>query len=543
MSEAQPASYDVVVVGGGINGAAVARDAAMRGLSVLLLEKEDISHAASAWNSRMIHGGIKYLETYELDLVRESLREREWLLHAAPHLVRPLPFLMPFLERNRRPPWLLRLGMIAYDVLSFDKSLPRHRVLGRDATLEAAPGLRPEEVRGGALFYDAQVAFAERLGVETVVSAHEHGARVLTHRRATRLILSGARVTGVEYRDELTGETAVVRSRVVVNATGPWVDVLLGDLPDHRGPMVGGSKGTHLVVDRFPGVPRHALYYEARADGRPVLVIPWRGRWLIGSTDVRVEGDLEGVRADDVELDYILTETNDLIPAAGLTRADIRFVYTGVRPLPFAEGNVGRVTRRHIIHDHAPAVEGLLTVIGGKLTTFRSLGEHVVDAVCRKLGVRRRSTSRAEPLPGGRTASLDTFREALATVARLEPDAAERLVDVYGTRAQGILERARRDPVLAEVVDPRHGVMAAEVVHALETEFARTLTDVLLRRTMVGLDPDVDLEAVLATAEVMARHEGWDAVRTDREVEAYLAVARAARPNTDLPAPRAPVIA
>src|SRR5262245_54982151 len=182
-------AWDVIVVGGGVYGTAIARDSAMSGLRVLLIEKHDVSHAASAWNSRMIHGGLKYLETYEIDLVRESLREREWLLHAAPHLVKPLPFLLPFLRRNRRPPWLLRLGMIGYDVLSFDKTLPRHRVLSRKQALAAAPGLDPRDVRGGALFYDAQVTFAERLGVETAVSAAEHGARILTHHKALRVLV------------------------------------------------------------------------------------------------------------------------------------------------------------------------------------------------------------------------------------------------------------------------------------------------------------------------------------------------------------------
>src|SRR5262245_3331058 len=224
-------AWDVIVVGGGVYGTAIARDSAMSGLRVLLIEKHDVSHAASAWNSRMIHGGLKYLETYEIDLVRESLREREWLLHAAPHLVKPLPFLMPFLARNRRPPWLLRLGMIAYDVLSLDKSMPRHHIMGREEAREAAPGIPETEIRGGALFYDAQAAHVERLGVETVLSASEHGAEIRTHTVATSLVLAGTRVEGVELQDRITGDRWTARARLVVNATGPWVDGLLAGLP------------------------------------------------------------------------------------------------------------------------------------------------------------------------------------------------------------------------------------------------------------------------------------------------------------------------
>lgn len=521
---------DLLVIGGGINGVATARDAAMRGLRVLLVEKEDVSHAASAWNSRMIHGGIKYLETYEVDLVRESLREREWLLRNAPHLVRPLPFLMPFLRGNRRPPWLLRLGMIGYDVLSLDKSLPRHRILGRAEVLDVAPGLVPDEVRGGALFHDAQVEYAERLGVETMLAAMEHGAVVRTHTRAARVLVRDGRVAGVELEDRLTGARGMVRASVVVNATGAWADELLGDLPGHAQPLVGGTKGTHLVVDPFPGAPREALYYEARTDGRPVLVIPWLGRYLIGATDIRVTGDLDAVVADDTEIDYILDETNQLMPGAGLRRDHIRYAYTGVRPLPYQpDGDVARITRHHVVHDHAPAVRGLFTLVGGKLTTFRALGQDATDAVMRSLGRSGKGTSRSERLPGARTADLAGFRAAFLA-GDLPPATAERLVRIHGVGATGIAELARSEPSLLRVLDQRLGLIAAEVVHAMRRERARTLADVLMRRTMVGLEPDLDPAAVERAAEVMAQHDGWDATRLDRELAGFGQVAARHRP-------------
>ena len=520
--------FDVIVLGAGINGSAIARDAAMRGLTVLLLEKDDISGATSAWNSRMVHGGIRYLEYFEIDLVRESLREREWLLHAAPHLVKPLPFLMPFLRRNKRPPWMLRAGMVLYDVLSFDKTLPRHRLYRKAKALAKAPGLVPEELRGGALFYDAQVDYAERLSVENVLSAREHGAQVLTHTKADRLVLEGPRVVGVEYTDQLTGWTSTARARITVNATGPWADDLLEGLPDHHRPLIGGTKGTHLVVDPFPGAPQGcALYYEAASDGRAVLVIPWRGRFLIGSTDIRYHGDADDVRATDDEIDYILTETNLLMPSAGLSRDSVRFLYTGVRPLPYdPDDNPAKITRHHVVKDHAPEVEGLVTIVGGKLTTFRSLGQDAVDRVVRKLGVRkRRCQTRREALPGGRNSNYAAFAESFKASIGYDDRVAARLLSIYGVRAPEVLALARQDRELGRVFDEARGALAAEVVYALRTESARTLTDVIMRRTMLGLEPDLPIESVDAAASIMARHEGWGRGRAAKEVEAYCSYA------------------
>lgn len=525
-------TYDVAVVGGGINGSAIARDAAMRGFRTLLVEQDDLSSATSAWSSRMIHGGIKYLENGEIDLVRESLREREWLLGAAPHLVRPLPFLMPFLRRNRRRPLLLRLGMIAYDILSIDKSMPRHRILGRRDVRSAVPGIEADALSGGALFYDAQVDYAERLSVENARSAHDHGADVLTHTRVERLRLDGTTVRGLDYRDQLTGESGTAWASVVVNATGPWADGLIADLPDHRRPLIGGTKGSHLVVDPFVGAPTVAMYYEAMADGRPVLVIPWLGRYLIGSTDIRFRGDPADARVDDGEIAYILSETNRLFPSARLGRESIRFAYTGVRPLPYEPNDdVSKITRHHVIHDHAPEIAGLITIVGGKLTTFRSLGQDAVDEVSRKLpGARRRCSTRTEPLPGGQTADFESFGARFTADSGLDEPVARRLLSLYGVRAIEILATARADPALARVVDDGHGAIAAEVEHAVRHEFARTLTDVLMRRTMLGLDPELRPDTVQRAAEIMAGCAAWDRARTSLEVERYLAYARRFRP-------------
>ena len=374
---------------------------------MLLLEKEDFGWGTSAWNSRLIHGGLKYLEKYDVKLVRESLREREWLLRAAPHLVKPLRFVLPFYERNAHHRFVLRTGMLAYDVLSFDKSVPTHRVFSPAETAELIPGIDRNGLQGAAAYYDGQIEYAERLSVEVALAAREAGAVVLNHARVDRLLTEGDRVVGVEITDLVAGGTHRASAAVTVNAAGPWLDEVLGRLdgptPDR---MTGGTKGTHLVVDPWPGAPRDAMYYEAMTDARPMLVIPWLGRYLLGSTDERFAGDLDTVSTDDDEIAYVLGETNKIFPGADLGPEHLLWAYEGVRPLPFSPaGPTSDISRRHDVRDHAPQIEGLLSVVGGKLTTFRQLGEDVSAAVLRKLGVRatpERDAAAAVPRGAGR---------------------------------------------------------------------------------------------------------------------------------------------
>jgi len=287
--------WDVIVVGGGINGSAIARDAALRGLKVLVLEKEDISSGTSAWSTRLIHGCLRYLEYFEFYLVRESLAERERLLRNAPHLVKPLGMAFPFYKQNRRPAWMIRMGMILYDVLSYDKSLDHHHILSPQQVFEQVGALNPEGLSGAAMYYDCQVAHAERLSVENILSAQEQGATFLNYARVNRFIMDGNRVCGVEFQDLLDQKTYSVSAELVVNVGGPWVDEVLKGVGKPLKRLIGGTKGSHLVVPVFPGAPKMAVYFEARADGRPMFVIPWTGRILIGTTDLPYQGDLDHV--------------------------------------------------------------------------------------------------------------------------------------------------------------------------------------------------------------------------------------------------------
>ncbi|MGI8919653.1 MAG: glycerol-3-phosphate dehydrogenase [Pyrinomonadaceae bacterium] len=498
---------DLIIIGAGINGAGVARDSAMRGLKVVLLDKGDVGSGTSSWSTRLIHGGLRYLEHGELGLVRESLRERETLLRIAPHLVRPLPFLLPIYRHARRGPLLLRLGMIMYDLLSLGKSLPRHQMLSTREALARTPGLNQDGLRGAALYYDAHVEFAERLVVENALSAIEHGAQVSTYTRVSEFIVENGHLLGVQLEDR-DGRHRSATAPVIINAAGPWVDkVLAGVNPAPR--LIGGTKGSHLIVPRFAGAPDTAIYLEAKTDQRPFFVIPWNGNHLIGTTDSRYEGDLDDVRIDEDEVEYLLSETNAVFPSAKLRREDILYCYSGVRTLPFTkETDEQSITRRHFIRPH-PKFNNLLSLVGGKLTTYRSLAEEATDLVFTKLG-------RASP--PCQTAQVRLGEPSLTGKATL---LTARLNRIYGARATAITELVETNPELAEVFDGETGAIRAEIVYAFEHEFASTLVDCLMRRTMVGLNSTGGLDAVERAATVAQKHFGWSESRVTREVATY----------------------
>ena len=517
--------YDLIVVGGGCNGLAIAWDASLRGLSVLLLEKDDFGWATSAWNSRLIHGGLKYLEKYDVPLVRESLREREWLLKAAPHLVAPLRFYLPFYRQDTHKPWLLRAGMLAYDILSADKSTPWHRLFSKTSFVRSNPAVNQSELCGGASYFETQIAEPERLMVELSMAAREAGADVHNHAEVTGMITDQGQVKGVRFLDRLSGASHEAAAPVVVNAAGPWVDEVLNVL-HAAGPrkLMGGTKGTHLVIAHFPGAPKEAMYYEAKSDSRPLLVIPWRGRYLLGSTDERFEGTLDSATPSADEISYILNETNRLIPEANLNRGDVLWCYAGIRPLPFQEeGPTSDITRRHMVVDHAPEIRGLLSIVGGKLTTFRSLGKDTVDAVFNALGQRApRFNTRKLRMPGGFEGDPQLFVSAFQTESTLDPAIARRLANRYGTRARDVERLAHSSPLLAQEVPGTAGILAAEVVYAVRVEQAGTIGDVAARRIMTGLDDDLGVESIRAVGAVLIEHCGWTADRVETEVNDYL---------------------
>lgn len=503
------AVYDVAIIGAGLNGAGIARDAALRGLKVILLEQDDLCAGTSAWASRLIHGGLRYLEYGEIGLVHESLRERIALRRIAAHLVHPIRICIPIYEGAKRGPLLIRLGMIAYDLLSVGKTVPRHDMLSRKELLQTEPGLESNGLRAAARYYDAQITFTERLVLENLLAARAAGADIRTYNKVTAINVESGSVRSVGFKDMLTHDQHEIEARVVVNAGGPWVDEVLGTAPGKSPRLIGGTKGSHIVVSAFKGAPRDAYYAEAAADGRPFFIIPWNGLYLIGTTDIRFKGDIAELRASTEEVEYLLSESNRVFPEAALKKEDIHYAYAGVRPLPYREkGPESAITRRHIIKENRKVARGLVSIIGGKLTTYRNLAEQTVNKVG-KLLHRKLPACRTHDalLPGAYR--IDEAREALEGLDELSPAGVERLLSIYGGRAASLAELVANEPALATVLDPAQSVLAAEVVFAIREEMIRTLTDIVHRRMMVGLGADQGRDLYSAIAVLAADELGW----------------------------------
>jgi len=516
-------AFDLIVIGAGINGAGVARDAALRGLKVCLVEQADLCHGTTRWSSRLIHGGLRYLEFGELGLVHESLQERETLLRLAPHLVRPLPLLIPVFAGSRRGFNTVDFGLWIYDLLSLGRSVPGHQRLSRAEALVRLPGLKSAGLEGGVLYYDAQVAFVERLVVENALAAQAAGAELHTYTAVEHILRDGNRLRGVAVRDALSGARHTLEAPAVVNAAGPWLDRVLAGAEAALPRFLGPTKGTHIVVPALPGLKGLACYGEAQADGRPFFIMPWNGLALIGTTDTRCDEDPDRLRPQSSEVDYLLEATRGLLPGASLSRRSVLYAYSGLRPLP-RQGlkETAAITRRHQVRHHGRSVRGLYSLIGGKITTYRHLAEEAVDQVVARLGrPAAPCTTATAALPG--TAPREQVLAELASYPALPVATRGHLYDLYGGRAGEVAALTRQAPELAELLDPAGGAIAAEVVHAVRHEQARTLGDILLRRCMAGLGADLGAAALPKALAVAARHLGWDGARCAAEEAAYRA--------------------
>jgi glycerol-3-phosphate dehydrogenase len=522
-------TYDVAIVGAGVNGAGIAMDAALRGLSVIILDQDDMCSGTSAASSRLIHGGLRYLEYAEIALVFESLRERIILRKVAPHLVHPLRITIPIYAGAKRGRSLIRLGMIAYDLLSIGKTVSHHDMLDHEEILEAEPGLASEGLLGAARYFDAQITFAERLVLENLLAAKAAGAEILTHTSVTAINTESGRVVSLDCEDKINGRQGRVKTRAVINAAGPWVDAVIDTATQNAPQLVGGTKGSHIVVGKFDGAPADAFYVEALADGRPFFIIPWNDQFLIGTTDIRYDDDLAQIRASQEEVDYLLAETNRVFPAAKLTSSDIHYAYAGVRPLPKRDkGPESSITRRHIILENTQIAEGLISIIGGKLTTYRSLAEQAVDRLGKTLARRLPSCRTKEALLPG-AYRISEARALLASMASLSPDGVERLLAIYGGRAAAIVSKAGEDSELLRCIDTEGTVLAAEVSFAINEEFARTLADIVFRRLMLGLRADQGRTLYEEIATLAAAACSWDDHRRNKELDALRAFSESFR--------------
>ncbi len=522
--------YDLIVIGGGINGAGIARDAAQRGMNVALLEKNDFSSGTTQAPTRLIHGGLRYLEHFEFPLVYESLREREILLKLAPHLVHPLPFIIPIYKHHRRGPLLVNLGMIAYDVFSFNKSLPRYTRLSAAQMLQIEPGLNPNGLRGGVMYYDCQVDWPERLCLENVLAARAEGAYVRNYSEVVGFIGSQKSVEGVHVRETLTGKTYDLRARLVINAAGPWADRVTHLQSPRQPQRIFGTKGIHVVLAPFANAPRHAIYIEAERDGRPYFVVPWVGNYLVGTTDDPFTGNLDDVRPSEAEAQYLLSEVNRIFPQAHLTTEDVQHTYAGVRALPMPDGkSTAALSRRSFIYDHAKeeGIRGLVSIIGGKLTAYRHLAAEVVDHSQQKLRLKNLKPCRTEhtPLPGGAIDNLQAYLRAEMPVAatryELQPQQVEHLIRLYGTRYKEVLALVDAKPELGVRLSKHTPHIAAQAAFAVEREMAQRLSDFLVRRSGLVVH-DADNDATINTvAKIFAERLKWDQTKMQAEIQAW----------------------
>ena len=518
-------SYDVIIIGGGINGVGIARESALQGFKTLLLEKDDICSGVSAWSGRLAHGGLRYLEHYDFALVRESLLERERLIKNAPHLAKHVSWLMPVYRHNKRPSWLVELGMLLFDILSFDKSAPWHRYLSKKKTIARFPDIDQKGLQGGFQYWDGQIELAERLCVEISIDAIKNGAEIKTHAQVSAPILENSRVVGVKYKDLLTGAELEATAPVIYNVAGPWIDRVFNESAGiaTQPRLNGGTKGSHFIVDPFEGAPSDVIYYETRADGRLILVVPWFGKYLIGTTDIRWETDPGDARCDIGELDYLLNEVNALVPQAKLTRDDVLYTYSGVRPLPYEPGKPeSSVTRTHILYDHAKTgLPGLVTVVGGKLTTYRQLAEDAVVDIAKRLGKGRiKSKTRKSLLPGAHFSSLEDIAGQLLAAGVL-PSVAERITRLYGSRALNLWQITRSDPSAGLVLDSEFGVTKAEILFVVREEFPKTLADVMARRMVLAFEKGHGLHLIDSIADIVGGELGWDSDERNRQIAGY----------------------
>lgn len=533
----QNSTYDLIVIGGGINGVGTARDAALRGLKTLLIEKDDFAGGTSSWSTRLIHGGLRYLEYFEFNLVRESLREREVLLHTAPHLVHPLQLTIPVYDWSSRKYWEIKAGMILYDILSFDKTLPAHRMLRPQQFAQLFRAALKEGLQGAAQYFDGQVEYAERLCLEVALSARMAGAIALNYVAVTGLekAKDSNAIDAIHCRDRIAGVNFSVNTAntVVVNTSGPWVDEICGLARQGDRPVqiansrkIGGTKGSHIIVDPFPDAPRSALYVEAYADKRPYFIIPWLGKYLIGTTDHRYDGPLDSVKAGNDEIDYLIAETNRVVPAAQLTRQDVRFTYSGVRPLPYSDGKkAGSITRNHILYDHASdGVNNLISLIGGKLTTYRQVGQEIVDRVYRKLNrPAPPCPTLSQLLPGAGKASLSLETAIAQYSSRMERHSIQHLFCVYGTRAAEVLALVDDAPELGGLILPSLPDVKAQVVFAVRAEMAHTLVDICRRRTALAMLDNYGFDALPVVVQTLIDRCGWSVAEGDRQMREYRA--------------------
>lgn len=522
-------AFDLIIIGGGINGAAIAYDAASRGLKVALFEKKDFGWGTSAATSKLIHGGLRYLNNLEIGLVRESLRERRILENIAPNLVYPVPFMIPNYRRFMENKWVIKTGMILYDILSFDKGstwekskrIPLHCSISREEALREEPNLREEGLTGASVYYDCLSIFPERLTLAFIKSAVRYGAKVANYAEVKEFIYdNGQRIGGVKVRDLLTGKEVAIKGMLTIVCGGPWTDIILNmaerGAADHT---IRRSEGIHLITN--PLVNRYAVTIMT-PKGRHFFIIPWRGHSLIGTTDKDYEGSLDNYHVTRQSIEELLRDVNESFGNGTLSYNDILYTYGGLRPLveDQVEGTYESSRKYEIFDCKDDGFDGLIAIEGGKYTTSRGLAAKVLKLVGKKLNRKLSKTITNKVNLSG--CEIEDIKAFCMKIHKENPEfdkkTLEYLCKNYGTECRKILTIAKESNDLSDPVT-HDGEIMAEVVYAVREEMAFTLQDILFRRTGLGTLGNPGDEIVERAGKLAAKELGWDNDRLAKEIE------------------------
>lgn len=534
MEQAQGKVFDVLIIGGGITGACAARDAARRGLSTAIVEKNDWAFGTSSRSSKLVHGGLRYLELFDFKLVFEACRERRRLLLNAPHVVWPQSFMFPVYKGDKNPLFIIAMGLWLYDFLALFRNVQNHQLHGPRRILEVEPELDHERLTGGGQFYDCSTDDA-RLTLSHVQSAHLEGACCLSYTRVLDILSEKDRACGARVRDEIGGREFDIEAKMVLNCTGPWTDaVCLMDDPS-AAPKLRPTKGAHVIVPWERARATNALPIISPADERLMFLIPWGDYALIGTTDTDYDGDYDTISASRDDVQYILAAANRTLPGARLTMDDVISTYAGLRPLVVEGGGKdvkeSQVSREHSIYE---SHSGLISIAGGKLTTARSMAQELVDLAARRLnerfGVRAaRCTTRKAPVFGVDGEDFRKRLERLAGDLRLDGDIVSKMQHL-GTGAVRVLGMLAQGGSLAERVGDGIPYIEAEVVYSAREEMVVSLSDFMVRRSLIYYeDREQGLGCAEKVADLLGGELGWDDEEKNRQVEDYHRVVELSR--------------
>lgn len=522
--------FDVIVVGAGFYGVTTAWDAAQRGLSVAIIDKDDFGAATSFNNLKTLHGGLRSLQAMNFSQMRLFIRERRALARILPHLVRPLPFIVPTTRHPKRSALLMRLALAINDAVARDRNeglsdpgmhLPNGRIVSREEALRLNPIVAPEGVTGGAIWYDYQMISTDRVTLSFLLSAVDAGACAVNYLQATRFLQQNGRVTGVRVEDRLTNEAFAVRGSVVINAAGPWAAHLLAGLPaaSQGTPPPRLSRAMNLVTRKV--VNDHAC--GGLVNGRYLFMVPWRDVSMLGTSHDAHEGAADQLKVSRWDLEAFLKDAREAFPHAGLTTADVRLIHRGLLPMVSGDGPHVKLLRESQVVDHAQhGLPGLVSMFGVRYTTARYTAERAVDAAFRAMGHETPPPCRTAetPLQGGSITRMDSFLKAvmLRDIDGIPPDSLKRIATLYGTGYDQVLQIARDLPDLARPLGRDCQVLGAEILYAARREMALKLSDALIRRTEAGAAGHPGSDAIEQAAAIMAKELGWDEWRMRNEV-------------------------